>query len=250
MKTILEDMFHVDKYISRYFSVSILVIIISYLVYLFFKEETVNKLGREDGLFEYLSALSFLITSIFFFINFLNQKKIVLVLFALIFFVGMGEEISWGQRIFNFGTPDYFKEKNIQNELNLHNLELFDSKNIDGQYKTGISYFLSINFLYKLFWLIYGIILPVVCSFSGIVKNVANKIGLPVPPVILGSLFLINWTICKIMLSFLLPDGRSDQYYYSVGEIREFGAAFIFMILGAYFYQITTKGKRQLIRIT
>lgn len=250
MKTILEDMFHVDTYISRYFTVSILVIIISYLVYLFFKEETVNKLGREDGLFEYLTALSFLITSIFFFINFLNQKKIVLVLFALIFFVGMGEEISWGQRIFNFGTPDYFKEKNIQNELNLHNLELFDSKNIDGQYKTGISYFLSINFLYKLFWLIYGIILPLVCSFSGIVKSVVNKISLPVPPVFLGSLFLINWTICKIMLSFLLPDGRSDQYYYSIGEIREFGAAFIFMILGAYFYQITTKGKRQLIRIT
>ena len=119
MKTVLEDMFHVDKYISRYFSVSILVIFISYLVYLFFKEETVNKLGREDGLFEYLIALSFLITSIFFFINFLNQKKIVLVLFALIFFVGMGEEISWGQRIFNYGTPEYFKEKNIQTELNL-----------------------------------------------------------------------------------------------------------------------------------
>lgn len=249
MKTISEDLFHIDKHISRHFIISIFVIIISYLVYLFFKEDTVNKLGREDGLFEYLTALSFLISSMFFFINFLNQKKIVLVLFALIFFIGMGEEISWGQRIFNFGTPEYFKERNIQDEFNLHNLDFFDSKNLDGQYKAGISYFLSINFLYKLFWLVYGIILPVVCSFSGLVKNVVFKISLPVPPVILGSLFLINWTVCKIMLSFLLPDGRSVQYYYSVGEIREFGSAFIFMILGAYFYQASTKGKRQLIRI-
>ena len=250
MKTFLKNLFRTDKHISRYFTISISVIFISYLVYLFFKEDTVNKLGREDGLFEYLTALSFLIAAMFFFFNFLYQKKLINLLFALIFLFGMGEEISWGQRILNYGTPEYFKEKNIQNELNLHNLEFLDSKNIEGQYKTGISYFLSINFLYKLFWLVYGIILPVVCSFSGIVRNVINKISLPVPPVFLGSLFLINWTVCKIMLSFLLPDGRSDQYYYSVGEIREFGAAFIFMILGAYFYQTTTKGKRQPISIT
>ena len=250
MKTVFKDLFHIDKHISRYFTISISVIIISYLVYLVFKEDTVNKLGREDGLFEYLTAFSFLIASMFFFLNFLNQKKIIHLLFALIFFIGMGEEISWGQRIFDYGTPEYFQEKNIQNELNLHNLELFDSKNIEGEYKSGISYILSINFLYKLFWLVYGVILPVVYSFSGIVKNVANKISLPVPPIILGSLFLINWTVCKIMLSYLLPQGRSVQYYYSVGEIREFGAAFIFMILGAYFYQTITKGKRQPIRMT
>lgn len=250
MKTVLEDLFHLDRHISRYFAGSISVIFVSYLVYLFFKEDTVNKLGREDGLFEYLTALSFLIASVIFFVLFLNQKKIVYVFFALIFFIGMGEEISWGQRIFNYGTPEYFKEKNIQNELNLHNLELFDSKNIEGEYKSGISYILSINFLYKLFWLVYGLILPVVYSFSVIVKNAANKISLPVPPIILGSLFIINWTICKVMLTYLLPDGRSDQYYYSVGEIREFGAAFIFMILGVYFYQTTSKGRRQMIRIT
>ena len=116
MKTVLEDLFHLDRHISRYFAGSISVIFVSYLVYLFFKEDTVNKLGREDGLFEYLTALSFLIASVIFFVLFLNQKKIVYVFFALIFFIGMGEEISWGQRIFNYGTPEYFKEKNIQNE--------------------------------------------------------------------------------------------------------------------------------------
>lgn len=35
-------------------------------------------------------------------------------------FIAM-EEISWGQRVFDFGTPDAFKS-NIQDEFNLHNL--------------------------------------------------------------------------------------------------------------------------------
>ena len=90
MKTFLKNLFRTDKHISRYFTISISVIFISYLVYLFFKEDTVNKLGREDGLFEYLTALSFLIAAMFFFVNFLYQKKIINLLFALIFLFGMG----------------------------------------------------------------------------------------------------------------------------------------------------------------
>ncbi len=33
-----------------------------------------------------------------------------------------GEEISWGQRIIGFATPDYLLDNNIQEELNLHNI--------------------------------------------------------------------------------------------------------------------------------
>ena len=41
------------------------------------------------------------------------------------------EEISWGQRIFNVTPPDYFKQHNIQNEISLHNLEIFHSRLLD-----------------------------------------------------------------------------------------------------------------------
>lgn len=34
----------------------------------------------------------------------------------------VGEEISWGQRIFGFETPDWLKTKNLQKETNFHNL--------------------------------------------------------------------------------------------------------------------------------
>jgi hypothetical protein len=155
----------------------------------------------------------------------------------------MGEEISWGQRIFNYHTPEYFEKNNIQDEFNFHNLKVFDSKSNDGQYKAGLSYFLSVNFLYKLFWLVYGIILPVVYSLSHFFKKITDKIGLPVPPFILGLLFLANWLLCRIILSYLLPDGRSLQYYYTAGEISEFGSAFIFMMLAAYFLHTEIKGR-------
>ena len=32
------------------------------------------------------------------------------------------EEISWGQRIIGFSTPEFFKLHNLQGEANLHNL--------------------------------------------------------------------------------------------------------------------------------
>ena len=41
---------------------------------------------------------------------------------ALIFIFGAGEEISWGQRIFNVESSEYFLENNAQGETNLHNM--------------------------------------------------------------------------------------------------------------------------------
>ena len=41
---------------------------------------------------------------------------------ALLMFVFMGEEISWGQRILGFGTPEVLMEINHQQEFNLHNI--------------------------------------------------------------------------------------------------------------------------------
>ena len=43
---------------------------------------------------------------------------------ALFFFVCFGEEISWGQRIFGFATPDAITAVNEQHEFNAHNLHL------------------------------------------------------------------------------------------------------------------------------
>lgn len=43
---------------------------------------------------------------------------------ALFLFVCAGEEVSWGQRLLGFDTPEAIAEKNEQKEFNLHNLSL------------------------------------------------------------------------------------------------------------------------------
>lgn len=241
----LEKMFIWTRTEKTYFIPALLVILLSYSVYFFLDENTINKLGMEDGFFEYLTALFFLIAAIVFLRCYFFNKKIIYLVFALIFFIGMGEEISWGQRLFNYGTPEYFRENNIQDEFNLHNLMLFDSKNPEGQFKSGLSYYLSVNFLYKFFWMAFGIILPIVYSLSHLIRNVVKKIRIPVPPIVLGSLFLVNWTVCKVLLAFFLSGGRSAQYYYTAIEISEFGSAFVFMILAAYFLKVERTEKQQ-----
>jgi hypothetical protein len=42
------------------------------------------------------------------------------------FFISL-EEISYGQKIFNWQTPSLFKEYNLQQETNLHNLKELSS---------------------------------------------------------------------------------------------------------------------------
>jgi hypothetical protein len=44
---------------------------------------------------------------------------------ALLCFVALGEETSWGQHIFGFDSPDYIKQINKQRETNIHNLKLW-----------------------------------------------------------------------------------------------------------------------------
>lgn len=51
-----------------------------------------------------------------------SRYRITFLLLALACFYVAMEEISWGQRVFNIETPDFFKEHNLQGETNLHNL--------------------------------------------------------------------------------------------------------------------------------
>lgn len=50
------------------------------------------------------------------------RGRAILLLVAAICLFGAGEEISWGQRVFDIETPAAFAARNAQRELNLHNL--------------------------------------------------------------------------------------------------------------------------------
>lgn len=84
-------------------------------------------LVQEDGLVEIIQVILLLFASYFslrlFKLN-LHKKKIIALIMGLAFigfFFIAGEEISWGQRIFNWSTPDHYAVTNIQGETNIHN---------------------------------------------------------------------------------------------------------------------------------
>lgn len=88
----------------------------------------------ESGWIE-VSTVIFLITSIIFSVMLLKTNNlsnynwfrwwIVLLIFGCVYFAG--EEISWGQHIFGWETPEAWSDINDQSETNLHNTSpLFD----------------------------------------------------------------------------------------------------------------------------
>ncbi len=114
--------------------------IVSYVVILaalfaastfYFAEDFYHKMVAEDGVFENLTALALLVVSILFLIRFIKIRKsrnkfwvVLNVLIILGAFFGFGEEISWGQRMFSIESGEFFTQNNLQNETNLHNLEI------------------------------------------------------------------------------------------------------------------------------
>ena len=78
---------------------------------------------------------------------------------GIVFFVGLGEEISWGQRILNIETPEAIKEINAQGELTIHNLEWFGGESFWAK-------FLSIDRLFSLFWFSFCFIVPIPYRYS------------------------------------------------------------------------------------
>src|SRR6056297_1375768 len=85
--------------------------------------------AAEDRLVENGTALFLLVASLVLLSNAARlagrgarRAAVLTSLYALLFFLAAGEEISWGQRVFNWETGDFFAEHNYQGETNLHNL--------------------------------------------------------------------------------------------------------------------------------
>ncbi len=83
----------------------------------------------EDGFTEWVTAITLFAVfclSVRRFVvarrNFGLRGRFTLLLLIALFLFGAGEEISWGQRIFDIETPQILVERNAQKEMNLHNL--------------------------------------------------------------------------------------------------------------------------------
>lgn len=147
VKSILRDFFQnkevtgyffSDAYTSTMFSKIILftAIVLNLFIVQIFKFSNnpffVGLFG-EDNFFEWATAIFFLVSSITLMIGsfklfnnksykfeFKNILILGFVLFSLLNFWIFGEEISWGQRLFNWQSSENF-DMNFQNETNIHN---------------------------------------------------------------------------------------------------------------------------------
>ena len=158
--------------------------------------------------------------------------------------MGFGEEISWGQRIINYDTPKFMQEKNLQNEFTIHNLETFNAYNSEKELKKGFNKLLSISFLYKLFWLTLGILIPLLANSSMYLRNYLIKNNIPIAPITLGLCFMLNWAIYKLSGYYLKEFYEYTPQMDRLDEIYEFSSACIFVFLFVIHARITLHGKK------
>lgn len=101
-----------------------------------------KKIGSEDNLIEWLQFLAYASSSVFAFLLSLRFKKVSKLMFVIFLILSLGflfvagEEISWGQRLFNIEGHELFRGgkslpllgNNVQSETNLHNFGAIHSK--------------------------------------------------------------------------------------------------------------------------
>lgn len=106
---------------------------VSLIIWLRFQDPTLlENLAKEDGLFENLQAACYFLCALqagWAAWCFNLQKKKQPLFFSLVLSAGFIlltlEEISWGQRLFEWETNNFFSQNNYQQEYSLHNLNTF-----------------------------------------------------------------------------------------------------------------------------
>ena len=84
---------------------------------------------QEDSWVENITVALFLLTGVLLFFTAAAERSSwrrgVYILGGIVMVFAAGEEISWGQRIFNFATPDFLIPLNTVNQFNVHNINGF-----------------------------------------------------------------------------------------------------------------------------
>lgn len=87
---------------------------------------------KEDGFIEWPTALAFVAAGMFAFLLaaglWQGRRTLLVVLYAGLaagMLLAALEEISWGQRVLDLDTPEFFIEHSTKEELNIHNLQRF-----------------------------------------------------------------------------------------------------------------------------
>jgi hypothetical protein len=173
-------------------------------------------MAREDGYVEWLTVLALVSGMVLCFkrvITLRKEKGLMFLVFTfllgLIFLFGAGEEISWGQRIFDWTPGEFFQKHNVQSEMNIHNLTV-KGKRINkiifgkGLAILMVTYLLAFPYFYR--------------RKEGF-KKFLNRCAAPIAQYhqIIAFLVLVALVAC-------IPSSRK-------GEMMELGATWLFFLL-------------------
>ena len=183
-------------------AVSLLLVSITFIFY--YSNFTYQSLVKEDGIIEYLTAIFLMSISIFLIKKLLEIEDIIsvnnlgIIIFSIIFFFGFGEEISWGQRIFNIETPTFFAQNNLQSETNIHNLMIGGVKLNKLIFTNGL--FLIFSFYFLVFPYLY---------FKSIkARSFINKFSVLLPRYSQSLIF-----ICSTIVIYIFDHERISELW-------------------------------------
>ena len=200
--------------------------------------DRLTSLTTEDSPVETFGALCLIAAGIVFLMSFRARHNVVYLLFGLLFLFGALEEISYGQRIFGFATPSFFREHNGQGEFNIHNLEWFRGVEESGASKGFVDKLVNMDRLFSVFWFGYCVFIPVVCHFSVRAWRLAQRIRLPIVPLAIGMVFVLNYVVSKALVTAM------PSLAPRLTEIKETNFAYLFACFAMLEYLAILRTKR------
>ncbi len=181
-----------------------------------------SRLATEDGVIEWLTVLALAATSvvcIYRAITLRGERSTLFIamtfLLGAVFLFGAGEEISWGQRIFNTESSEFFQQHNAQGETNLHNLVVGGKKLNKLIFGIGLHLVLLIYLL---------ALVPLYKRRPGL-KTFLDKFAVPIAK----PYQVISYLLVIVLIQVIMTSSRR-------GELAEFAGSFLFLLNIAFPY--------------
>ncbi len=181
-----------------------------------------SRLATEDGVIEWLTVLALAATSvvcIYRAITLRGERSTLFIamtfLLGAVFLFGAGEEISWGQRIFNTESPEFFQQHNAQGETNLHNLVVGGKKLNKLIFGIGLHLVLLIYLL---------ILVPLYKRKPGM-KLFLDRLAVPIAK----PYQVVSYLVVIVLTQVVMASSKR-------GELAEFAGSFLFLLNIAFPY--------------
>lgn len=211
------------------FAIGLLIICGSFCI-LALPDATVDTLVREDDVVEWSGAIALLLGSGLLLVSFLMARRrrpagmtpggvwILLMSSGVLFVLG-GEEISWGQRLFGWGTPAALRRANAQDETNLHNLGIFQGTKLDG------------DRLFRVGWIAFFVLLPVAVWLWPRIRSVVAPRVL-IAPAWMAGLFFSVWIATTVAVDVF--DGVYNGIFATSSAATEIQEALVETLIGIW----------------